>query len=421
VIPKLRADLNRRYTEQRYARLRELLEQQSQTKIEFRVAETPVFVERSLLETMASEGARLALRLIADANYLAAARRAIPQGYRVANETDYPHFLTADFALIRDGAGNLAPRLVEIQAFPSVFGFEALLCAAYRELYELPATLDTFLSGLDQTRYWSLLRQTIVGTHDPENVVLAEIDPLHQKTLPDFRMTAQRLGIAVVDIAELESIGDTLHYKDENGRKVPIHRIYNRAIADELIGRRVQLRFDLTRPWNVEWAGHPNWYFLISKYSVPWLVGPENPVVPPAVFLDEFLSGAGRDKLAGAGVTIPASQGGDTVYGDLLLKPLFSFAGKGIVFEPTHAQLESIPADDRSRYLLQQRMHFVPTIETPRGPTQAEFRILYVWPDGGRLTPMLSLVRLGRGKMMGVDHNKNQAWVGASAAFFPHS
>ena len=272
MIPELRADFNRRYTEQRYASLRELLEQQSQTKIEFRVAETPVFVEGSLLESMASEGARLALSLVADADYLAAARQAIPEAYRVANETSHPHFLTADFALIRDGEGNLAPRLVEIQAFPSVFGFEALLGAAYRDLYELPANLDVFLSGIDEARYWSLLRQTIVGTHDPENVVLAEIDPLHQKTLPDFRVTAQRLGIPVVDIAELESIGATLHYKDGSGRKVPIRRIYNRAIADELIGRRVRLRFDLTRPWNVEWAGHPNWYFLISKYSVPWLV-----------------------------------------------------------------------------------------------------------------------------------------------------
>ncbi len=74
---------------------------------------------------------------------------------------------------------------------------------------------------------------------------------------------------------------------------------------------------------------------------------------------------------------------------------------------------------ERPGYLLQQRMTFVPTIDTPHGPTQAEFRILYLWPDGGELVPALSLVRLGRGKMMGVDHNKNQAWVGASAAFFP--
>jgi len=58
-------------------------------------------------------------------------------------------------------------------------------------------------------------------------------------------------------------------------------------------------------------------------------------------------------------------------------------------------------------------------IETPHGPTQAEVRIMYLWPDGGKLEPVISLVRLGRGLMMGVDHNRNQLWVGGSAALFP--
>ena len=423
MIPELRAGFNERYDDRKYAELGRLLEQRSQTKIEFRVAETPVFVAKSLLDAMAGEGAKLAQRLTDNAGYLAAARQAIPRGYSVANQTPHPQFLTADFALVRDQVGELVPRLVEIQAFPSVFAFEAILCSAYRDAYALPDGLGVFLGELDEAGYWRLLKQTIVGDHDPENVVLTEVDPLHQKTLPDFRITAQRLGIPVVDIAELKPIGDTLHYKDESGRTVPIRRIYNRAIADELIGRKIRLPFDLTYPWKVEWAGHPNWYFLISKYSAPFLSDPHttNSVVPPAVFLDEFLSGPGRAKLVSAGVPIPANCGDETSYGDLLLKPLFSFAGKGIVFEPTQAQLEEIPATDRSSYLLQQKMYFVPTIETPHGLTQAEFRILYLWPDGGALTPAFSLVRLGRGKMMGVDHNKNQAWVGASAAFFPQA
>jgi hypothetical protein len=421
VIPELRTRFNRDYSDEKYAALRELLNEQFAAKVEFRVSETPVFVPESLLQQMADEGASLAFRLIADANYLAAARRAIPQGHCVANETPRPHFLTADFALVRDAAGDLVPRLVEIQAFPSVFGYQALLCSTYRQIYGLPDTLGTFLGGLDEASYWDLLARTVVAGHDPENVVLTEVDPSHQKTLPDFTSTAKRLGIAIVDITELKAAGNKLHFRNANGRLVPIHRIYNRAIADELIGRGVRLPFDLTHPWDVEWAGHPNWYFLISKFSVPWLSGPSAPnaVVPPAVFLEEFLDGPGRAKLAAAGVPLPASTGPDTVYNDLLLKPLFSFAGKGIQFDPTQSQLEAIPAAERSGYLLQQRMSFVPTIDTPHGLTQAEFRILYMWPDGGKLTPALSLIRLGRGKMMGVDHNRNQAWVGASAAFFP--
>ncbi len=277
--------------------------------------------------------------------------------------------------------------------------------------------LEVFLSGLDEASYWQLLARTIVARHDPENVVLTELDPLHQKTLPDFQITARRLGIAVVDIRALVPSGNRLHYRDTTGRLVPIHRIYNRAIADELIAKRIQLPFNLEHDWDVEWAGHPNWYFLISKFSIPWL---SSPVVPPAVFLSDFLEGPGKARLAAAGVPLPQNSGPNTVYDQLLLKPLFSFAGKGIEFDPTQELLESINPATGSDFLLQQRMKFEPTIETPYGLTQAEIRILYAWPDGAELTPALSLVRLGRGKMMGVDHNRDLRWVGASAAFFPN-
>ena len=339
----------------------------------------------------------------------------------------HPNFLTADFGLVRTAAGELVPRLVEIQAFPSVYGYQDVLCSAYREAFGLPDSLGCFLGGLDEASYWDLLARTVLGSHGPENVVLTEVDPRNQKTLPDFEVMARRLGINVVDIRSLEAAGSKLHYRNHSGRLVPIHRIYNRAIADELIARQVRLPFDLTRPWDVEWAGHPNWYFLISKFSIPWLsnggglssLPGGHSVVPPAVFLNDFLEGDGRRKLTEAGVPLPSHRSPETIYRELLLKPLFSFAGKGIHFEPTHAQLESIPPDQRSEFLLQQRMHFEPTIDTPHGLTQAEIRILYLWPDAGTLTPALSLVRLGRGKMMGVDHNKDQQWVGASAAFFP--
>jgi hypothetical protein len=352
---------------------------------------------------------------------MAAAMQAIPAAYRVAGDTGHPHFLTADFALVRDSLGSLAPRLVEIQAFPSVYGYQAVLCAGYQEIFELDSDLGMFLRGLSEDDYWNHLRATILGNHAPENVVLTEVDPTHQKTRPDFEVTAQRLGISVVDITTLKPAGSKLHYRSEDGRLVPIHRIYNRAIVDELIARNIELPFDLTREWEVEWAGHPNWYFLVSKFSLPWLCRPpaHHAVVPPAVFLNDFLEGQGRRTLEDAGVLLPRQTGSGTVYSDLLLKPLFSFAGRGIQFDPTQAQLESIPVAARAEFLLQQRMSFVPTIETPHGLTQAEIRILYLWPDDGILTPVLSLVRLGRGKMMGVDHNKNQEWVGGSAAFFP--
>jgi len=420
VIPDLRNWFNRGFSAAKYEALQRNVEVRCETKVEFRLAETPVFVERELLELLAQEGAALTRQLMGDGVYLDAARKAIPTGYAVANETGHPHFLTADFALVRDASGKLAPRLVEIQAFPSVFGFQSELCQAHQEAYGLPNHLGVYLSGLDETSYWDLLARTVLGGHDPKHVVLTEVDPLHQKTLPDFNVTARRLGIAVVDIASLGVVGNKLLYRDDAGKLAPIKRIYNRAIADELIAQRVQLPFDLTREWEVEWAGHPNWFFLISKFSIPWLsrrAGADS-VVPPARFLDDFLNGEGRRELAAAGVPLPEVTD-DAVYEELLLKPLFGFAGKGIQFEPTQRLLESIPREQQKDYLVQQRMRFEPTIETPHGMTQAEFRILYLWPDDGELTAALSLIRLGRGKMMGVDHNKNQEWVGASAAFFP--
>jgi hypothetical protein len=416
VIPEFRARFNERFVESSYAGLLRRLEQRCGVHVEFRVAETPVFVTAALLEGLAAHGANLAYSVIGNAQCLDAARRAIPAGYRVANEPAHPNFLTADFALIRDAGGALIPRLVEIQAFPSVYGYQAELCSAYREAYGLEPGLGMFLGGFDEESYWQLLARSIVASHDPENVVLTEFDPLHQKTRADFEVTARRLGIAVVDIRALEPSGNRLLYRDAKGRLVPIQRIYNRAIADELIAKRIQLPFDLEREWDVEWAGHPNWYFLVSKFSIPWL---SSAVVPPAVFLSDFLEGDGKARLAAAAVPLPQESGPATVYDQLLLKPLFSFAGKGIEFEPSRQMLESIEPAMRPQFLLQQKMNFEPTIETPYGLTQAEIRILYAWPDGAHLTPALSLVRLGRGKMMGVDHNRDLRWVGASAAFFP--
>ena len=421
MIRSLRRSFNERFTQDRYRALLEILEKRCSTKIEFRVAETPVFLPVSILETLSRAGADLLGRLIENPSYLDAACRAIPDGYCVPGDSVHPNFLTADFALVRDERGALVPKLVEIQAFPSVFAYQAILCEAYRDAFNLPETLAAYLGNLEDDAYWRLLRRTVVGDHSSENVVLTEVDPEHQKTLPDFRVTAERLGITLVDVSKLHPEGNRLFYRNPAGKLVPIERIYNRAIADELIARKIQLPFDLTHPWDVEWAGHPNWYFLVSKFSIPWLsrLGSTRDLVPPAVFLDEFLDGPGRLSLADAGVALPAESGPETRYSELLLKPLFSFAGKGIQFEPTRAQLESIPGSRRRDFLLQQRMRFEPTIDTPFGMTQAEFRILYLWPDGEELTPALSLVRLGRGKMMGVDHNKNQQWVGGSAAFFP--
>ena len=232
--------------------------------------------------------------------------------------------------------------------------------------------------------------------------------PNNKKTLPDFLLTSQRLGIPTVDVTQLivtrEQGRTRLHYQSPYGLK-RIRRIYNRVIVDELIQKQIHLPFDYREDLDVEWAGHPNWYFRISKYSIPYL---KHECVPEAVFLDDWLAGSGSARLHGE-------------RNNILLKPLFSFAGKGIVFAPTDEELALIPSSAGHEYLVQERVDFMPVIDTPFGPTQAEIRIMYLWPDGPGATmqPVLSLARLGRGKMMGVDHNRDQKWVGASTTYFP--
>jgi len=407
VIASLRQDFNARYRPELYADLLSSLDSAVGARVEFRVAETPCFFPLALMDRAARIGADLTHRLVEDAEYLARSRAAIPKAYRMPDETPHPHFMTADFGLVRAPGGDLEPMLVELQAFPSVFGYQAILAETYREVFQLDESLDYFLGGHTETSFWKLFANVVLGGHDPENVVLSEVDPYRQKTLPDFLVTAARLGISIVDISTLvrkEQPGAPPKlFRRDGERLLPVHRIYNRAIVDELIRREIPLPFDYRERLDVEWAGHPNWYFHISKFSIPFL---DHPAVPAAVFLDDWLAGKGRDRL-------PADRE------SLILKPLFSFAGKGIEFAPSDELLAGIPAEQRGEYLLQRRVHFEPVIDTPAGATQAEIRILYLWPDGGDLDPVLSLIRLGRGKMMGVDHNRDQEWVGGSAAFFP--
>ncbi|HEY6445537.1 MAG TPA: hypothetical protein VIY53_03690 [Acidobacteriaceae bacterium] len=415
VIPALRQDFNRRFRQEAYRSMLHGFDAVARAHVAFPIAETPCFFPKALLDEMAQIGADLTHRLIDDPDYLGQSLAAIPERWRAADQDAHPHFLTADFGLVRESDGRVAPRLVEMQAFPSVFGFQWVLSEAYRSAFDLDPSLRFLLSGLDEAAYWKLLRQVIVAGHDPENVVLTDAEPAAQKTLTDFNITADRLGIRIVDIADLspEDRRDAgsarppsrLCYR--NGRRrVPIRRIYNRAIVDELVAKRIHLQFDYRESFDVEWAGHPNWYFHVSKFALPWL---DHPAVPPAVFLSDWL-----DPRRSTAVRNRLPEDRDR----WILKPLYSFAGQGIVFAPTDQQLAAIPPAERGLYLLQERVTFEPVIDTPEGPTQAEIRILYAWPDRGHLTPVIGLVRLGRGKMMGVDHNKGHRWVGASAAFF---
>ena len=404
MIEPFRSDFNTRFTEAKYRELIARLNAECGTEIQFRMAETPCFFDQALLDQMIQAGVELTDQLVGDEEYLKRSEAAIPDEFNVLGRGTHPHFMTVDFGLVRNAAGELEPRLVEMQAFPSIFGFQPAFGRAYKEIFELDPNLKYLFGGLDDQGYWALLREVIVGNHDPASVVLLEVDPEHQKTLPDFRLHEKHLGLRTVDITALVKEGRELFYRDpqSGGKLTRIERIYNRAIVDEVVRKQITLPFDYRDDLDVEWAGHPNWYFQISKFSIPYL---RHPTVPAAVFLDDWFRGEGRDRL-------PEDRS------NWVFKPLYSFAGKGIQFGPSDADLRAIAESERHNYLLQERVRFEPVIRTPEGMTQAEIRILYVWPDEQSMIPMTNLIRMGRGMMMGVDHNRDRTWVGGTAGLF---
>jgi hypothetical protein len=398
MIPSLRRQFNASFTPGKYRAFLQQIDDACGTHVQFRLSETPCFFPQSLLKRMAEYGKKLIRQLVDSEEYRRRSQASIPELFRVPNEPGHPMFVQVDFGLVRDTSGELRPKLVELQAFPSLYAYQVTLAQSYIDVYELDRfedgeRLEFFLSGLDEKSYRELLRRAIVGTHDPDNVILMEVHPHEQKTLPDFLLTEKMLGVKTVDIEAIKKQGSHLYY-ERSGSRIPIRRIYNRAIVDELQRKKVKLAFDWRDDLDVEWAGHPNWYFRISKFSIPYL---RHDSVPKTWFLDRL----------------------DRIPDDLqnyALKPLYSFAGLGVIIAPAKKDVEAIPVEKRGNYILQERLHFEPVIETPLGGTKAEVRVMYVWHE--ELKAVLTIIRMGRGLMMGVDHNKNMEWVGASAGLY---
>jgi hypothetical protein len=391
LIPSHRRHFNQEYSEAKYARFLALLRERCGEPVPFRHSETPCFLPGSLVDTMARYGREMVAQLLANPRYESESRAAIPPAYNVPGEDAAPLFVQADFGLDE----QMRPQLVEIQGFPTLYAYQPLLAESYRAAYGVDGSLHALPGGMEAPEYRGLLREAVLGRHDPENVVLLEIDPARQKTRHDFLLTELDYGVRTVDIAGVVKQGNRLFYH-RDGKLTPIRRIYNRVIVDELVRRQIPLAFDFRDDLDVEWAGHPNWFFRLSKFSLPYL---DHPAVPRTRFLDGARD-IGRPE-------------------DYVLKPLYSFAGTGVIVGPTAAQLAAVPAEQRSQYILQQRVDFRPVVDTPFGPTKLEVRIMYIWSD--RLRAVNTIIRMGRGAQMGVDHNKGFSWVGASAGFIDRS
>jgi len=392
VDPQLRLAFNGDFAPEKYAVLLRCVNETEKWPADFRISETPIFLTDEFTDE-ATRAANAIIDLTRTAEFARHAASAVPKGLEVPNESAHPNFLVVDFGICGED-DRLVPRLIELQAFPSLFGFQLLLLHCMRKAYPaIPRNWTSSFGGIKDEAYVELLRRTIVADSDPENVVLLEIEPEKQKTRVDFAATQTLLGIRPVCVTKIKKRGRQLFY-DRDGREVQIERIYNRVIFDELIRKpELNLPFQFQNDLDVKWVGHPNWYFRISKHSLPFL---KTEQTSPAFFADEF----------------PADERIDSY----VLKPLYSFAGLGVDLEPTREKLSALK--NPHEWILQKKIQyaeFVPTVDGQK--SKAEIRMMFVWPDDDR-DPVLvnNLVRMSQGKMMGVDFNVDKTWVGASIA-----
>ena len=281
MVPERRRAFNERFTDSGYQTYRAALERQCGRAVEFRLSETPCFLPERLVDSLVETSQALLHQLLDNPEYLRAASAVVPVEFRVPNGEREPTFVQVDFGLLETGAG-MEPRLVELQAFPSLYGFQVAMAEAAISAYDL-ADVTPFLHGLSREAYLSLMRRTLVGDHDPAEVVLLEIDPRHQKTWPDFAVTEQLWGVRAVDVRSVVRDGRRLWY-DRDGRRTPIARVYNRVIPDELQRKHLELAFDFRDELDLDWTGGPDWFFRISKFSLPWL---RHPSVPRTQYLSE--------------------------------------------------------------------------------------------------------------------------------------
>lgn len=394
MVSNIRKAFNADFTPAKYELFLKELDTLHPSAVQFRLAETPVFVSKNFGLKMI-EACESIIDVIVDEKFRRLTDKAIPPADKVAGKYGYPEMLVFDFGVCKGNDEGLEPQLVEMQGFPSLYAFQDIYPDIFRKHFSIPANFSQYLGNFDKTSYESLLKEILLGKHLPENVILLEIKPHEQKTRIDFYFTRDITGIEPVCITDLKADGNHLYYL-RDGVKIPVHRIYNRVIFDELNSRDdLDEIIDIRKEYEVEWVPHPDWFYRISKYTLPFI---RHPYVPETFFLDEVKQ-------------LPADLE------NYVLKPLFSFAGQGVVIDIKPEDVLNI--DDPENWILQRKVQYADVIETPDGFAKTEIRIMYLWKQGAaRPVPAINLARISKGKMIGTRFNKDKTWVGGSVAFF---
>lgn len=391
MISKFRTQFNDAYSAKSHQEVKDYIKKNIGHEVGFRLSESPIFLSNDLKSKLEE----VCTSILAQIKEMSAEelKKAVPKNYYVPNDNKQPHFIAIDFGICINEDYEIIPQLIELQAFPSLFGFQKFFEKSLIHIYPFLEELKNTLSYDD---YVKKLKQLIVADEDPENVIILEIYPEQQKTYIDFLVTEKMLGIKTICLTKIKKIGQKLFYENE-GKLIAINRIYNRVIFDELDKiNNLNTEFDFREDVDVEWVTHPNWFFKISKYILPKL---KHQYIPKSYFLSEFPS--------------------DENLGDYVLKPLFSFAGSGVNLYPLQETLNNI--SDKGNYIMQRKVEYAPLFEDINGDfSKAEIRLLYVLnTEKNNFELIVNLARMTKAEMVNVDFNKKDAiWIGSSMAFF---
>ena len=393
MIPEQRKKFNANFTEEKYKEFLQKVENLEPGSLEFRVTETPIFVPKEFTAKMLQAGEEI-IDVITSPNFKQLTGRSMPEGLNIPGEDDHPQLLVLDFGICRNKDGHLEPQLIEMQGFPSLFGFQAEHTELCYEYSNYPEGFSAYLNGYEKDTYLRDLKEILIGPHKPEEVVLLEINPEIQKTRIDFYVTQHQTGLHILNLSDMKADGRQLYY-EKDGKKYPIKRIYNRVIFDDLNHQAQPVEFiDLSKNYDVEWVPHPNWFYRISKFTLPFI---KHAYVPETIFLNE------------APKNIDLSE--------YVLKPLFSFAGMGVVIDVQKHDVDTIT--DPENWILQRKVNYDDVIQTPGEMAKAEIRIFYFWKsEWERPVAVHNLSRMSKGKMIGTRYNKDKDWVGGTVAFF---
>src|SRR5437868_6021218 len=169
--PELRASFNADFSPDKYAALLRCVNETERWPADFRISETPIFLTNEFSQEV-QRAAHTVVDLVRAPEFAIHSRHAIPPGLEVPNEPSHPNFLVVDFGICAEG-DRLVPRLIELQAFPSLFGFQLLLLHCLRNAYPaIPGNWTSSFGGIKDEQYIELLRRTILGDVSRDNVIL---------------------------------------------------------------------------------------------------------------------------------------------------------------------------------------------------------------------------------------------------------